>query len=228
MTWEDLKDEPTADLIGFMKCKDQPAYKMLADLAFVVITFRFQARIIDRCRRIGRKFNHDNATCDKIALDTFDRFYKYPFRFEVSQCEKKNLDIDNCVVSFLYRIAQNGFYDHYRKLNGDEIAPYDGTEEVIVAFPELDEIDLDEDALEAALKKQEKIEKALRNLGDYHLMIYLTYLAHMDDGFKMPRKLLQKLRDATGLKQGSIQVYKKEAFDEVDKINKSDGKKKKK
>jgi DNA-directed RNA polymerase specialized sigma24 family protein len=225
MTWEDLKDESTADLIAFIKCKDQPAYKMLADLAFIALTFRFQSEVVDRCRKLGRRFNHDNETCDSIAQKAFDRFYKYPFRFEGTECEKKNLDLDKCVIVFIFRIAQRCFFDHYNESN-DDVSPYDGTESVVVEFPDLDDLDVDEVVLEAAVKKQEKIEKALKNLSDKHLIIYLTYLAHEKDGFKLPRKLLAKLRADTGLKQNSIRVYKKEAFEEVEKLKERDGKKK--
>jgi hypothetical protein len=150
MTWEDLKDETTADLITFIKCKDQPAYKMLADLAFVALTFRFQAQVIDRIRKLGRKFNHDNETCDTIAEQAFDRFYKYPFRFEGSECEKKNLDLDKCVVVFIYRIAQHCLFDHYNKTQGDGQSPYDGSEQVIVEFPDLDALDIDESRCQKA------------------------------------------------------------------------------
>jgi DNA-directed RNA polymerase specialized sigma24 family protein len=224
MTWEDLKDEPTADLVSFIKCKEQPGYKMLADLAFVALTFRFQSEVIDRCRKLGRRYNHDIETCDTIAQKAFDRFYKYPFRFEGTECEKKNFDIDECIIVFIFRIAQHCLFDYYNKDN--DLSPYDGSEAVIVEFPALDDLDVDEVVLEAAVKKQEKIEKALRNLSDKHLTIYLTYLAHEKDGFKLPRKLLEKLRDETGLTQNSIRVYKKEAFEEVEKLKERDGKKK--
>lgn len=227
MTWDDLKDEPTSDLIEFIRSKDDPAYKMLADLSFIALTFRFEPKVVHWCRKLGRRYNHSIETCDSIAYEAFKRFNRYPFGFNITECEKRNLDIDKCFTVFIFRIAQRCLFDYYNKRSGED-AGYDGSEIVRVEFPPLDDMEVDKVALEAAVERREKIEKVLKTLGDNHLTIYLTYLAYEKVGFKLPRKLLAKLRDQTGLKQNSIRVYKMEAFDAVKKLNESNGKTKNK
>lgn len=218
MNWEDLQKEPTIDLIGYIKCRDQPEYRVLADAAFVAFTFRFQTTVVDKCRKIGKKFKHDNETCDSIAEETFERFYKYPFRFHPGKCG--DLDIDTCVTLYLFRIAQRAFFDHYNKTKAGETYPYDGSESVIVDFLELDNMDLDDEDLERYATQQAKIEQILNTLSEKHKVIYLTYKVFEHKGFKLPRELLKKLREELELSQSSIRVYKKEVFDEVNRQTK--------
>ena len=109
MTWEDVKDETTIDLIGYIKYKEQADYKELAESAFVAFTFRFRKEIIDKCRKVGKKWGYDTEISDMIAERTFERFWKYPFGFEKDNCGK--LDIENCVRVYLFRIARNCFFD---------------------------------------------------------------------------------------------------------------------
>ena len=223
MTWEDVKDESTVDLISYIKCKDEPAYKLLADSAFIAFTFRFREKVIDRCRYVGKNFGHNTVVSDGIADRVFDRFYKYPFRFQASNC--KDLLIEQCVLLYLYRIAQRCFFDYYHELQPDEASPYDGTEEVIVELPDLDHLDLEEEQLELAKEEREKVDKVLRSLSEKHRIIYLTYMSQEHEGFKLPRKLLAQLRKDLELSQSSIRVYKKEAIEAVTKMQ-QDGKKK--
>lgn len=218
MTWEDLQSEPTVDLIGYIKCRNQPEYRDLADAAFVAFTFRFQAAVVDKCRKIGKKFKHDNETSDLIAEKTFERFYKYPFRFEKTECG--TLDIDKCVTLYLFKIAQRAFFDYYNEMKDEEASPYDGTESVVVDFPEIDNLDLDTESLENYAKVQSKIEKVLNTLSEKHRVIYLTYKVYEHSGFKLPRPLLKKLREELDLTQSSIRVYKKEVFDKVERETK--------
>lgn len=223
MTWKDLKDESTGDLISYIKCKDEPAYKVLAESAFIAFTFRFREKVIDRCRYVGRNLGHETAICDKLADFVFERFYKYPFRFQTVKCNK--LDIENCVLLYLYRIAQRCFFDYYHRMQPDEISPYDGTEEIIVELPGLDSLDLEEQQLELAKAEREKVDKVLGSLSEKHRIIYLTYMGYEQKGFKLPRPLLAKLREELELSQNSIRVYKKEAIEAVRK-SQHDGKKK--
>lgn len=223
MTWDDLKDESTADLISYIQCKDEPAYNLLADSAFIAFAFRFREKVIDRCRYVGKNYGHNTAINDGIADRVFDRFYKYPFRFQVSNC--KELPIEQCVLLYLYRIAQRCFFDYYHEQQPDEATPYDGTEEVVVELPDLDNLDLEEEQLELAREEREKVDKALRSLSEKHRIIYLTYMSYGHEGFKLPRKLLAQLRKELELSQNSIRVYKKEAIEAVTKMQ-QDGKKK--
>ncbi|MEQ1798320.1 MAG: hypothetical protein ABL872_10220, partial [Lacibacter sp.] len=65
-------------------------------------------------------------------------------------------------------------------------------------------------------ERHDVIEKALARLTPKHKIVYLTYKQYEQDGFKLPRKLLQSLREELGITQSSVQVYKKEAFDKID------------
>jgi DNA-directed RNA polymerase specialized sigma24 family protein len=215
MTWEEVKDEQTADLIEFVKYKDQPGYRELAESAFVALTFRFRAEVIDKCRKIGRHWDFDAQTADGLAEKAFERFWKYPYSFEAARCG--GLTIDTCLRLYLFRIARNCFADYNRELLEEKVSPYDGTEEVIVEFPGIERLDLPEERVEGLRSVYDLIAKALATLSPKHKIIYLTYKAYEKEGYKLPRALLKKLRDELDLTQNSIRVYKNEAFQTIDK-----------
>jgi len=221
MTWEDVKDEPTDNLVDFIKYKDQADYRELAEVSFIAFTFRFRKEIISKCRNTGRKWDYDYGTCDMIAERVFERFWKYPFGFKKNNCG--NLEIENCVVVYLLRIARNCFYDYTKELSGENKAPYDGTEDIIVELPSLEGLDVSDERKDDLIDVHEKFERALAQLSPKHKTIYLTYKAHEKDGFKLPRHLLKKLREELDLGQSTIRVYKKEATDIIDQYHKSHG-----
>lgn len=213
MNWEELKEENTADLIEYIKYKDQPEYLPLAEAAFIAFTFRFNIEIADRCRKISAKWGYDSDIADQVAERTFERFWNYPFTFSKDRCS--DMPIDKCVVLYLFRIARNCLADLDKELN-QEPGPYDGTEEVIVEFPAIDHLDIPASTAEDFRKTQEIIDAALSTLTPKHKIIYLTYKAYEKDGFKLPRQLLKELRDRLELSQNSIRVYKNEAFQTVE------------
>jgi len=213
MNWEELKDESTADLIEYIKCKEQNGYKELAEAAFVAFTFRYRKEMIDRCRRVGQKNGYDREIADMIAERTFERFWRYPFSFEKGNCGE--LSIDNCVILYLFRIARNCFFD-YRKEIAEGISPYDGSESVIIEFPDIDKMEIPEEKLQDIKKMHDLLDKALSRLSPKHKTIYLTYKAYEKEGYKLPRPLLKTLREELDLRQNSIRVYKNEAFQTVE------------
>ena len=217
MDWKELQQETTADLIEYIRYKDQEGYKELAETAFIAFTFRFSPEIIDRCRKTGRQRSYDRETSDLIAERCFDRFWKYPFGFEKAKCG--TLDIEKCVLLYLFRIARNCFYDYDKEISGDE-SPYDGTESVIVEFPGIEQLDIPEEDVKDLKRIHDIMEKALSTLSPKHKIIYLTYKAFEKKGFKLPRPLLKKLREELDLTQDSIRVYKSEAFKTVDEHKK--------
>lgn len=223
MTWEDVKDEATVDLIDYIKYKEQADYKELAESAFAAFTFRFSKEIVDKCRKVGKKWGYDTEVSDMIAERTFERFWKYPFGFEKGNCGK--LDIDNCVRFYLFRIARNCFFDYSKELAGENESPYDGTESVIVEFPSIENLDIPEEKVNDLKKMHDLIEGALARLSSKHKIIYLTYKAYEKEGYKLPRPLLKKLREELELTQNSIRVYKNEAFQTVDQYLKLYGSK---
>ena len=222
MLWEELKSESTADLVELVKSKEQPDYKELAEAAFVELTFRFRKEVIHKCRVVARNWQLNSAIADQIAEQTFDRFWKYPFSFQKEKC--KTLDINKCVKLYLFRIASNLVIDYVNKANGNG-SPYDESEEIVVEFPELDSMELPEEKAKEYKQVCEKITAALDRLSPKHRIIYLTYKVHEKEGFKLPRKLLSKLRDELDLTQSSIRVYKKEAFEKIEEYLKIYGSK---
>jgi DNA-directed RNA polymerase specialized sigma24 family protein len=219
MTWEDLKDEPTESLIEYMKCKDDASYVELAQASYVALNFRFRGDVEDKARKIGKNWGLDRETCDQKVEEAFKRFYQYPFKFTKAKCTTSS--IDNCVKLYLYRIVQNLFKDHHKSLLQVEESPYDGMEEVIIEFPELESLALNvSDDLKIA---HQKMADLISNLPFNERVIYLTYKAYEKKGFKLPRILLKKMREVTGLKQSSIRVYKKQVFEKMNQLQKQDG-----
>jgi DNA-directed RNA polymerase specialized sigma24 family protein len=213
MTWHDLQFEKTEDLIEFIKYKEETDYKELAEAAFVAFTFRFRAEVIHKCRKVGENWGYDHSVSDSLAERTFERFWKYPFGFESVNCG--SLDIDNCARFYLFKIARNCFFDYSKEQSG-EISPFDGSEEIIVSFPTLDNLDISEERAGDLRKIQSIIEQALSTVSPKHKIIYLTYKAYEQEGYRLPRHLLKKLREELALTQNSIRVYKNEAFQTVE------------
>lgn len=67
--------------------------------------------------------------------------------------------------------------------------------------------------LDASKKLQYVIamENKLSVLDDKHKIIYMTYKAYYTRGKKLPRSVLEKLRNRLGLTQVTVRVYKREA-----------------
>lgn len=214
LTWEDVKNESTIDLIEYIKYKGQADYQELAEASFIAFTFRFRKEIIDKCRKVGSKRGHHNEISDIIAERVFERFWLYPFSFKKDGCG--DLDIDNCVRFYLFRIATNCFCDYEKEITGGNKSPYDGSEAVIVEFPDIDNLTIPEEKAVQLKKIYDLLEVALSKLSRKHKIIYLTYKAYEKEGYKLPRHLLKKLREELQLSQSSIRVYKNEAFQTVD------------
>jgi hypothetical protein len=222
MNWEDLKNEPTEDLIELIKSKEQADYVELAQAAFAAFTFRFQDQVVDKCRKLGRSWGYDRETSDMLAERTFEKFYRYPFRFKKSEC--RDLPVNECVKCYLFVTAQHCFCDYKNEYTQD-ISPYDGSESVVVEFPALDHLQLEAGSIEEIREMQSVIESALATLTPNHKKIYLTYKMYEKAGFKLPRHLLEKLRKETELSQSTIRVYKKEAIKTVEEHLKKHGSK---
>ncbi|WP_010227373.1 hypothetical protein [Gillisia marina] len=59
--------------------------------------------------------------------------------------------------------------------------------------------------------KLDTVERTLEGLSTKHQIIYLTYRAYERDNKKLPRTLLEKLRNSLDLTQKSINTYKNQA-----------------
>lgn len=214
LTWEDVKHESTIDLIDYIKYKGQPDYQQLAEASFIAFTFRFRKEVIDKCRKISSKWGYDQDVADLIAERTFERYWLYPYNFNKNNCGE--LGIDTCVKLYLFRIAQNCFFDYHKEASGENQSPYDGSESVIVEFPAIENLEITEEKAKQLQAIHNILNNALSQLSPKHKTIYLTYKAYEKEGYKLPRHLLEQLRQELQLSQNSIRVYKKEAFQAVD------------
>ncbi|MBX9734802.1 MAG: hypothetical protein K2X37_12130 [Chitinophagaceae bacterium] len=212
MGWEALKDESTENLIAYMQWKNEAGFEDTAKNAFRSFLFRFQEEIIKKTRVVTRKWGYDNDTADLIAERTFERFWKYP-NFDISKSKAK--DFDTGVIIYLFAIAAHQLADYKKEQNG-EINPFTGDEIIIRELPNPENFNLSSERKVILKERHDIIEKALARLTPKHKIIYLTYKQYEQDGFKLPRKLLQSLREELELTQSSVQVYKKEAFDKID------------
>lgn len=212
MSWQEVANEPTEDLIEMMCWKKNPADYSTAEDAFRAFYFRFIEDIVRKSRVLARNWGYNNDFGDALAEQTLDKLWKNPFTFNTSKC--KNLNIERCVRLYLYRIAKNILADHKRLEDNPSV--YSGEEVILMEFPDLENMDVPVEKLRDMKKMYELINGALARLTPKHKIIYLTYRAYERDGMNLPRNLLKSLRDELDLTQSTIRVYKKEANEAVE------------
>jgi DNA-directed RNA polymerase specialized sigma24 family protein len=222
----DLNSETTENLLEYIQWKDEPDYAETAKEAFRVFTFRFQLDLQKKLIPICRNWGYDEQVASDIAYGTFDRIWKYP-KFDITKAKQKD-DIEKAVSFYLYRIAEHLLAD-YKKIQDGECNPFTGDEEIIREFPDIEKTELGKERKAVLKERFEHIQKALDRLTPKHKIIYLTYKQYESETkggeYKLPRSLLKNLRTELDLTQNSIRVYKKEAFDEVEKYLKTYGSK---
>ena len=214
MSSEALTVESTENLIAYMQWKNEAGYKDTAKNAFRQFFFRFQKELIKKTRVVVRSWGYDNEVADLIAEKAFDRFWQYP-NFDIAKSSTN--DWDTGVLLYLFRIAFNLLVDYKKSLNGTG-NPFTGEEEILRNLPDIEKINLSVETKAKLQKEYEVVKRVLESLGQKHKIIYLTYRGYeyyTKQGYKLPRKLLENLREELNLTQSSIQVYKKEAFDKI-------------
>ncbi len=215
MAWQELEREVTADLIEYIKWRDQPAYKDTAEDAFIVFCFRFRDDLQVKCRIIARNRGYDNTVGDEIAEKTFARFLIYP-KYDGEKC--KSGDTDTCVRLYLYKFAGRILSD-YIKAGKEDPNPFTGEEEIITEFPDVGTMSIPVERKAILKQKFEIVKNALDRLSDKHKTIYFTYKQYEDilnDGYYLPRSLSKKLQEELDLTQATIRKYKSEAFEKVE------------
>lgn len=214
MTSEALTVESTENLIAYMQWKNEAGYEDTAKNAFRQFFFRFQEELIKKTRVVVRNWGYDNEVADLIAEKAFDRFWQYP-NFDINKSSTKDWDIG--VLLYLFRIAFNLLVDYKKSLNGIG-NPFTGEEEILRDLPDIENMNLSVETRTKLQNEYEVVKRVLESLGPKHKIIYLTYKGYeyyTKQGYKLPRKLLENLREELNLTQSSIQVYKKEAFDKI-------------
>lgn len=220
---QDLNSETTENLLEYIKWKDEPDYVEIAKEAFRIFTFRFQLDLQKKLIPICTNWGYDEQVASELAYHTFERVWKYP-KFDIFKAKQK--DFDKAVSFYLYGIAGRLLADY--KKNQEIEKPFTGDEEIIREFPDIDNMEMGKERKAILKDRFEHIQKALNRLTPKHKIIYLTYKQYeseIKDGYKLPRKLLKELRTELDLTQNSIRVYKKEAFDIVEKYLKTYGSK---
>lgn len=220
---QDLNSETTENLLEYIQWKDEPDYTEIAKEAFRVFTFRFQLDLQKKLIPICTNWGYDEQVASELAYHTFERVWKYP-KFDISKAKQK--DFDKAVSFYLYGIAGRLLADY--KKNQEIENPFKGDEEIIREFPDIDNMGMGKERKAILKERFEHIQEALNRLTPKHKIIYLTYKQYeseIKDGYKLPRKLLKELRTELDLTQNSIRVYKKEAFDVVEKYLKTYGSK---
>lgn len=208
MNWEEYKQESTEDLIQYIKWKDQPDYEEAAKSAFHAFCFRFGNDLVKKVEIICKRWGYDKHVAAEIASQVFARFWKYP---GYDHTKSKRKDVDTGVKFYLYRIAERELTNFYYREQGISTSPYNGSEEIIYDFPEVDLTKHSPERRKALEQRFGIIKNALERLGEKHKIIYLTYQAYETPDHKLPRHLLQALRTELDLTQATVRFYKNEA-----------------
>ena len=177
--------------------------------AYRELFFRFRKDLLDVCWSICRKRNHTKDFAIEIAEKTLKKYYKSRnYREDRSSVD----NIDKGFLLYLSRIARNVLNDHYKsEKRKSEGKMYSGIEGLITDLPDLNGRRLSPEK-RAIYKMLSRLPKAKR-------IVYLTYEVHEIEGTKMPRKLLEKMRNHLGITQDTIRCYKKEVRDRVNDIS---------
>lgn len=222
MQWEKFKDESTEDLIQNIKWKDDPDCQTEAQAAFHAFCFRFGDDVAKKTEIICKRWKYDKHVAAEVANQVFSRFWKYP---NYDHKKSKQKDVETGVKLYLYRFIEREITNYYYKEQGILASPYDGSEEIIYDYPEVDLSDYSMEKRKHLEGKFEVVKKTLERLGEKHKIIYLTYQAHENPNHKLPRHLLQSLRDELDLAQATVRFYKNEAQNTIKEMLKVYGSK---
>lgn len=195
---------PTEHLINLMRMRENDEQRRAADTAFKELCARFGPKLVRSCRRVVRIHGREQSDGDDLANMALQRFWMNR-TFDVVKV--KSGKVDGAIRLYLYRTAERLLFDLHE--SEQCASPYDGSEDVVETVegyaqrkPEF-----------ASQEVIDLIIQAMDGLSWKHRVIFLTYLCHAKEGYKMPRALLKRLRARVELPQNTIQFYKKEASD---------------
>lgn len=177
-----------------------------AEPAFIEFCRRFDQPLIKIVERSAKGFGLSKEEAIQILDKTFERFWKYPnfdsHKMNVSTVEKG-------IVLYLVGIAKKLIYDQLKLQKGELATPYDGTEKIVYDFPK------DMDIKHVNSEKYRIISQVLASFSRKHRIVYLTYEAYSHEGYNLPRKLLQELRDELEIEQNTIRSYRHEVLNKI-------------
>ena len=209
MTWEDLRDESTLDLIDYIRSINDPGYYELGEAAFIAFTFKFRTDLIDKCVVLCRKWGLSEDDGIELVRRVFARFLKYP-RFESSKCSSGK--IDECLKRYLYGIANKEIVTLLHPI----YYPFDGTESLVASLIDAQQV-YEPEKLKKLQAYEAWLDELFSRLTPKHKIIFLTYKQYELQNRTLPRHLLADMRNVLGLTQNTIRVYKMEAIALVNK-----------
>lgn len=174
--------------------------------AFIEFCRRFDQPLIKLVERSARGFGLSKEEAVQILNSTFERFWKYP-NFDLNKMNASS--VEKGVVLYLVTIARRLILDQLKLQKGEFLTPYDGSEQIIYDFPK----EMNPSQLES--EKFRIISKVLSGFSRKHKVIYLTYEAYAEEGFNLPRKLLQELREELDISQNTIRSYRNEILNKI-------------
>jgi len=193
----------------YLDLKDDPEDSQWAEDAFHNIVFRYREQLLKDTTVMCRKNQLTETDAEEIANRVFERVWKYP-SFKASECNAK--DLDRCFRFYLNKIARRVFADH---VTPDE-SPFTGNEKIVTSLVDPN-ADHTPERLAVLKEKEAQLDLIFSKLSTKHKVIYLTYMLHEHEGRYLPRRLSNELKDYLNLSQSSIRVYKKQAFETVNK-----------
>lgn len=212
--WHNFEKCPTIELIKQIQKRKDPNETCSSESAFHAFVFRFEPEFTKKAEVICASWGFNTEETIEIVQNVFAKFWKYPkFDFE----KKKEQNIDQAVIFYLYGIARNELTNYFNRKNGLMLSSYDGSEHLVYDFPEMPESEYQDytDNIQSSNIRLKAIRAALETFSTKHKIIYLTYSSYEYSGKKLPRELLTKMRDELGINQATIRSYKKDVLDKI-------------
>lgn len=202
----DFAEIKNLELLDYIAMKED--FPEEATQAFVEFCSRFERDILKKAEIYCFKFNYNEVTALRVANCTFRRVWKYPtFKKE----KAKSTNPEKAILLWMYPII----FRQVVKFGAENKCEEEEEEdlEVIINVDQLiDSYEITDLESKRVLKaKLDTIERTLKGLSDKHCIIYLTYTAYGRNNKKLPRELLEKLRNSLDLTQKSINTYKNQA-----------------
>jgi len=206
INWKVYENKSVIELIELIKMNRVHNHLDSATVAFEAFCFRFQFDLIRITEHICKNNGYDKIFAIEVVEKTFQKFWKYP---GFDQAKVTASTPEKGVLIYLSRIAQHSFYDLVNEKRGINISPYNGEEMIIYDIP------LPKNEIETSNTNYILLKQVFNTLSWKHKVVYLTYLAHENNGYKLPRKLLSELRTKLGISQETVRFYRYEVVTKI-------------
>ena len=202
----DFTEIKSLELLDYIAMKED--FPEEATQAFIEFCSRFERDILQKAEIYCLKYGYNEVTALRVANCVFGRVWKYPtFKKE----KAKSTNPKKAILLWMYPII-------FRQVVkfGDENKCEEEEEEDLEIIETVDQLIESSGITDIESKRELKakldtIERTLSGLSPKHRIIYLTYRAYDRDNKKLPRGLLEKLRNSLDLTQKSINTYKNQA-----------------